>query len=652
MLRTGDNFDEEKARETSLRSFLFGKNNKRRASENGGKRFFGIGYITKNEVTCKRFSRARKKGQLKMNRKQSNAFLTAISLVSLFINLAFIAPAQVGFTAEDISEGASVFVFRSSARQPKNAIRTEVLRARPIQKKNEARARRVRQSDLLGNAKRPVKPINPRPTPKPVKPDQALAAKEKSAETRAKSADALLANKNLDEAENLYSEARAISPNNQTAKLGLAKIYALRGDAAYENKNYKVALTHYAHSISFNPENADVHASLGETYAAQDEPDKAIASYSKALELDSDLTEINAPLGTLYYEKGDFSNAEKRLAKAVSGNSSDDDLQNLYGEVLLKQNRPAEAARAFQAALQINQNSHAAHYNLAKIYIAENRQNEAIAELRQAVKINNNYAEAHFDLGTLLYNNGQYEEAASRYREVLRINSANFEARRNLADSYRLLGKYSEAADEYGVAAPLVKKADVYSDFGYVLGKTRNWTRAAEMLKEAVRLEPNAFDYTNLSWAYNNAAVSAKNPALFEEAKRAAQEAIRLNPNFAAAYYNLGNAQAQTKDVAAALESYNQALKLRSNWAEANNNLGFAYATSGNHSRAIEEYRKALKIKPEFPEARFNLGVSLALDNKIKDAEDEMKLLNRLDPGRASQLARVIRDVKRKRPGK
>jgi tetratricopeptide (TPR) repeat protein len=587
-----------------------------------------------------------------MKRKQSNALLAAISLFSLFFNTAFTARAQVGFTAEDISEGASVFVFRPASRQPKNAVRSQVaVKVRPIQKKIEARERRVKQSDFL-STKRPTKPILPRPTPKIGNPDSMLAGKEKAAEQRAKSADVFLAQKNLDEAENLYAEARAISPNNQTARLGLAKVSATRGDAAYENKNYKVAVTNYTQSINLNPENADVYASLGETYAAQDEREKAIESYLKALQLDANLTEINSPLGTLFYEKGDVSNAEKYLSKAVAANSGDDDLQNLYGEVLLKQNRSEDAARAFQAALRTNQNNHAAHYNLAKIYAANNRSDEAIVELRNAIKANNNYDEAYLDLGTLLYNKNQYEEAASNFREVLRIDSANVEARLNLADSYRQLEKFPQAVDEYSIAAPRLKKADVYSDFGYVLGKTRNWTRAVEVLKEAVRLEPSAFDYTNLSWAYNNAAVSTKNPALFEEAKRAAQEAIRLNPNFAAAYYNLGNAQAQTKDVQAALQSYNQALKLRTNWAEASNNLGFAYATSGNHDRAIEEYRKALKLKPEFPEARFNLGVSLALGNKLKDAEDEMKLLIRLDPARASQLAAIIRDVKRKRPGK
>jgi superkiller protein 3 len=194
-----------------------------------------------------------------------------------------------------------------------------------------------------------------------------------------------------------------------------------------------------------------------------------------------------------------------------------------------------------------------------------------------------------------------------------------------------------------------MKKAEVYSDFGYVLGKTRNWTRAIEMLKESVQLDANAYDYTNLAWAYNNAAVSLKNPTFFEEAKRAAQEAVRLNPNFAPAYYNLGNAQAQSKDYQGAVQSYEQALKLRKNWAEANSNLGFAYATAGNHDRAIEEYRKALKTKPQSPETRYNLGVSLALNNKISDAENEMRELSRFDQAKAQALAAVIRDVKRRR---
>lgn len=597
-----------------------------------------------------------------MKRRQSNALLALIALFSLFFNSVSNVAAQIGGAAgEDISEGASVFVFRASS--PKSALRAQTLKARPLQKKIEARERRVQQSNLLGSTRRPKNPPVQRPTPKPVKSDTGRLALEKSAENYAQKGEAAFNNKDLDEAENLYSEARAINPDNQTARLGLAKVYAARGDAAYEAKSYRSAALSFNQSIALNPENADVYAALGETYEAQDQNDKAIEAYLNALRLDDSLTEINAPLGTLYYEKANvsgenidastqkanFATAEKYLAKSVAVNSKDDDLQNKYGEVLLKLDRNEEAARAFQTAIGLNQNNAAAHYNLAKTLVQNNRPDEAIAELQKAIKADTNYGEAYFDLGTLLFNKRQYDEAAKNFQEVLRVNSSNAEARVNLADTLRLLEKYPQAADQYQIAAPLMKKPEIYSDFGYVLGKTRNWTRAIEMLKESVKLDPNAYDYTNLAWAYNNAAVATKNPALFEEAKRAAQEAVRLNPNFAPAYYNLGNAQAQSKDFQGAFQSYEQALKLRKNWAEANNNLGFAYATSGNHDRAIEEYRKALKMKPQSPETRYNLGVSLALSNKFSDAENEMRELSRYDQARAQNLAVVIRAEKRKR---
>ncbi|HYP49471.1 MAG TPA: tetratricopeptide repeat protein, partial [Pyrinomonadaceae bacterium] len=303
-----------------------------------------------------------------MKRKQLNALLAAISLFSLFFNSVLTAHAQVGFAAEDISEGASVFVFRGSSSKPKSALRAQAVKARPFQKKMEARERRVKQSNLLGVTRRPKNPVATRPTPKPIKTDGTRLAKEKSAEEYAKNAETAFNNKDLDEAENLYAQARAISPDNQTAKLGLAKVFAARGDSAYADKSYRNAALIFNQSIALNPNNADVYAALGETYEAQDQNDKAIEAYLKAMQLDDSLTEINAPLGALYYEKGDFSNAEKYLAKAAAINSNDDDLQNLYGEALLKQNRAEEAARAFQTAIRLNQDNAAAHYNLAKIH--------------------------------------------------------------------------------------------------------------------------------------------------------------------------------------------------------------------------------------------------------------------------------------------
>jgi tetratricopeptide (TPR) repeat protein len=53
-------------------------------------------------------------------------------------------------------------------------------------------------------------------------------------------------------------------------------------------------------------------------------------------------------------------------------------------------------------------------------------------------------------------------------------------------------------------------------------------------------------------------------------------EALRINPDFAEAHYNLGNALLKEGEVQKAVEQYSQALKLRPDWAAARNALAQA----------------------------------------------------------------------------
>ena len=66
-------------------------------------------------------------------------------------------------------------------------------------------------------------------------------------------------------------------------------------------------------------------------------------------------------------------------------------------------------------------------------------------------------------------------------------------------------------------------------------------------------------------------------------------------------YYNAGNFQE-------CIRAAQQALKLRPNYAEAYNNIGAAYNELKMWDKGIEACQKALKLKPDFELARNNLN--------------------------------------------
>ena len=60
-----------------------------------------------------------------------------------------------------------------------------------------------------------------------------------------------------------------------------------------------------------------------------------------------------------------------------------------------------------------------------------------------------------------------------------------------------------------------------------------------------------------------------------------------------------------------AITHYQKALQINPDYAEAHNNLGNALLQKGRVDEAIAQYQKALQIKPDYAEAHDNLGNAL-----------------------------------------
>ncbi len=71
-------------------------------------------------------------------------------------------------------------------------------------------------------------------------------------------------------------------------------------------------------------------------------------------------------------------------------------------------------------------------------------------------------------------------------------------------------------------------------------------------------------------------------------------------------YFQEGFRKAQSSDRKAAIESYNQAIKINPESAAAYYNRGIEYARQGDRNQAIQDYTDAIKFAPKFADAYFN----------------------------------------------
>jgi tetratricopeptide (TPR) repeat protein len=146
------------------------------------------------------------------------------------------------------------------------------------------------------------------------------------------------------------------------------------------------------------------------------------------------------------------------------------------------------------------------------------------------------------------------------------------------------------------------RSARSYFDSGDTFRSRGDYDRAIEEYTQAIRLDPNyAAAYNNRGWAYNG-------KGDYDRGIADCTQAIRLDPNMAAAYNNRGRAYNGKGDYDRAIADYTQAIRIDPNMAAAYNNRGNVYHNNKkDYNRAIADYEAALWIDPNYPYAKTSL---------------------------------------------
>ena len=111
--------------------------------------------------------------------------------------------------------------------------------------------------------------------------------------------------------------------------------------------------------------------------------------------------------------------------------------------------------------------------------------------------------------------------------------------------------------------------------------------------------------------AYNNRGNALLDLKRFEKALMMYNKAITLKPDYVVAYNNRGNLLLELKRAEEACASYDQAIVLRPHFAEAYNNRGNALLELKRPEEALSSYNKAIALKVDYVEAYNNRGNAL-----------------------------------------
>ena len=177
---------------------------------------------------------------------------------------------------------------------------------------------------------------------------------------------------------------------------------------------------------------------------------------------------------------------------------------------------------------------------------------------------------------------------------------------------------------------------------GAINAEIGKFDRAIGCYQKAVRIRP---DYAE---AYNNMGVALKATDQIILAVESYEKAIVAKPEYAGAYNNLGNILADKGDAQAASDKYRQALAIDPNFASAHNNLGLMSQALDDHKSAILSFRNAIRLRPQFAEAHSNLGNTLQQLGRLDEAEASFNQAIALKPAYAAahyNLGNVLRKL-------
>jgi tetratricopeptide (TPR) repeat protein len=150
-------------------------------------------------------------------------------------------------------------------------------------------------------------------------------------------------------------------------------------------------------------------------------------------------------------------------------------------------------------------------------------------------------------------------------------------------------GTKQEAAQAYKRNIDNLSATEWYEK-GYSLGISGNHTDAEKAFSSAIKLNPQ---YTA---AYGNRGVAYDNLGNHQQAIKDYNKAIELNPHYKDAYYNRGNAYGRLGNYQQTIKDFSKAIELNPQDAEAYYYRGVTYDKLGNHKRAIENYKIAARL--------------------------------------------------------
>jgi len=217
-------------------------------------------------------------------------------------------------------------------------------------------------------------------------------------------------------------------------------------------------------------------------------------------------------------------------------------------------------------------------------------------------------------------------------RELKDVFAVQEEIARSVAEQMKvkLLGQANLSDGAPANQNPAAHNAVLQSDFYFQQQTAESIRQAISFAQEAVRLDPNyALAYAKLSQAWRQFGASfatAETEQAYDEARKAAEKAASLAPDLVEVRKAIGwVSMTPALDFRAAEKEFRRALELAPGDAGAKNGLSYSLMAQGRFSEADKICREALLLDPLVTTLWYNLGRLAVAAGRYQDAEQMLR---------------------------
>ena len=243
-------------------------------------------------------------------------------------------------------------------------------------------------------------------------------------------------------------------------------------------------------TTSIQDKSAQYLVNAGAIYLANQNLKIAELHFVAAINKDPKMTDAYIGLGRVEILKGNYSNAMVSFAKARE--LSPDSAQALIGEAhaLRSEGKLNNAIKKINAAMAIEPGDINVLKELAIIYDLMGKENLSEPLYREIIAIAPDQAEGHNNMGLNDMVRGRYQEASLSFLQALALDGDNPRIKNNLASAYLLNGDKENALK---IFKGTVGDAEAYNNVGYLLMTQRNFDEAERALNKAIQLNPRHY---------------------------------------------------------------------------------------------------------------------------------------------------------------